>query len=86
MTKLTDIRLLAVEASSSTVEYRTPIKFGGRVVDSAVILEVAVDVETRAGRRGRGLGATPLGNVWAWPSNELAPAEPIRPWPLWPNC
>jgi hypothetical protein len=73
--KPTDIRLLSATASSSTVAYRTPIKFGGRVVDSAVILEVAVEVETRDGRRGRGVGSTPLGNVWAWPSNELAPAQ-----------
>ncbi len=75
MSKSTDIRLLAVEASTATVAYRTPIKFGGRVVDSAVILDVSVEVESRAGRRGRGLGSTPLGNVWAWPSNELAPIQ-----------
>ena len=33
-----------------------------------VLLNVTVEVETRDGRRGRGLGSMPMGNVWAWPS------------------
>ncbi len=48
------------------------MKFGGRVVTDALLLNVSVDVETRDGRRARGLGSMPLGNAWAWPSNTLA--------------
>lgn len=44
------------------------MKFGGRVVTDALLLDVEVEVETRDGRRGRGLGSMPLGNAWAWPS------------------
>ncbi len=68
MSKSTDIRLVDVEARTEQFNYRTPIKFGGRVVNDAVLLHVTVDVETRAGQRGRGCGSMPMSNVWAWPS------------------
>ncbi len=71
MAKPTDIRLIHVETSAERYAYRTPMKFGGRVVTDVVLLNVAVDVETRDGRRGRGLGSMPMGNVWAWPSAVL---------------
>lgn len=48
------------------------MKFGGRVVTDALLLNVSVEVETRDGRRARGLGSMPLGNAWAWPSSTLA--------------
>ncbi len=48
------------------------MKFGGRVVTEALLLNVSVDVETHDGRTARGLGSMPLGNVWAWPSNTMA--------------
>lgn len=66
--KSTDIRLLEVRHRTQDIAYRTPIKFGGRVVTSATIFDVTVDVETRDGRRGQGFGSMPLGNVWAWPT------------------
>ena len=55
MTKLTDIRLCDVQGSTQAINYRAPMKFGGRVVTDVVMLDVAVEVETRDGRRGRGL-------------------------------
>jgi L-alanine-DL-glutamate epimerase-like enolase superfamily enzyme len=69
MPKPTDIRLCEVQSSTQAINYRAPIKFGGRVVTDVVILDVTVEVETRDGRRGRGLGSMPMGNVWAWPSD-----------------
>lgn len=72
MSKPTDIRLLQVRAETERFAYRTPIKFGGRVVTDAVLLHVTVDVETRDQRRGRGCGSMPVGNAWAWPSQELS--------------
>jgi L-alanine-DL-glutamate epimerase-like enolase superfamily enzyme len=72
MPKPTDIRIVDVSTHTELIEYRAPIKFGGRVVNEAVLLHVTIDVETRDGRRGRGLGSMPMGNVWAWPSQELA--------------
>jgi hypothetical protein len=68
MTKATDIFLKSVETATQRIDYRVPIKFGGRVVMDVVLLDVAVDVETRDGRRARGYGSMPMGNAWAWPT------------------
>ena len=72
MSKATDIRLLEVRAETERHAYRTPIKFGGRVVTDAVLLNVTADVETRDGRRGQGFGSMPMGNVWGWPTAKLS--------------
>jgi L-alanine-DL-glutamate epimerase-like enolase superfamily enzyme len=72
MSKATDIRLAQVSFSQERIDYRTPIKFGGRVVNDAVLLNVTVAVETRDGRRGEGFGSMPMGNVWAWPSDQVS--------------
>ncbi len=74
MAKSTDIFLKGVETSTQRIDYRVPIKFGGRVVVDVVLLDVAVDVETRDGRRARGHGSMPMGNVWAWPA-QIASGE-----------
>ena len=71
MEKLTDIRLCEVRSSTQYLKYRAPMKFGGRVVNSVVLVNVELEVETRDGRRGRGQGSMPMGNIWAWPSRQL---------------
>jgi L-alanine-DL-glutamate epimerase-like enolase superfamily enzyme len=70
--KPTDIRLLDCRCQAETIQYRAPLKFGGRVVTDAVQLNVTCDVETRDGRRGQGRGSMPMGNVWAWPSARVS--------------
>ncbi|MBC8356446.1 MAG: mandelate racemase/muconate lactonizing enzyme family protein [Planctomycetes bacterium] len=77
MSKATDVTLKQVSWSQERIDYRTPIKFGGRVVNDAVLFNVTVDVETTDGRRGRGLGSMPMGNVWAWPSATLSGEETL---------
>ncbi|NLF70221.1 MAG: mandelate racemase/muconate lactonizing enzyme family protein [Candidatus Anammoximicrobium sp.] len=72
MAKSTDITLRRVSTSTQRFAYRTPIKFGGRVVDDVVLLDVEVEVETRDGRRGTGFGSMPMGNAWAWPSQQVS--------------
>lgn len=71
MPHATDIRIVNATYETERIGYRTPIKFGGRVVGDAVIANVAIEVEDRQGRRASGTGSMPLGNVWAWPSEEL---------------
>ena len=71
MSKPSDIRLKQVTSSQQRIQYRTPIKFGGRIVNDAVLFNVTVDVETLDGRRGQGFGSMPMGNVWGWPSADL---------------
>ena len=72
MSKPTDIRLVEVASQTQSFAYRAPMKFGGRVVTDVVLLNVHVEVETRDGRRGKGLGSMTMGNVWAWPSTVLS--------------
>ena len=72
--KPTDIRLVEVTSETEKFDYRSPMKFGGRVVRDVVLLHVTVQVETRNGRRGQGFGSMTMGNVWAWPSGKV-PAE-----------
>jgi len=72
MTRPTDIRLTDVITTTQKIEYRTPIKFGGRVVNNVVLFKVRVEVTSRAGHRAVGNGSMPVGNVWAWPSQTVS--------------
>jgi L-alanine-DL-glutamate epimerase-like enolase superfamily enzyme len=67
----TDIRVKAVRPGYQDFRYRTPIKFGGVALDRVTLLNVELDVETRAGKRATGFGSMPLGNVWAYPSRAM---------------
>lgn len=71
MSRPTDVRLLEVTSETERFAYRTPMKFGGRVVTDVVLLHVTAQVETRDGRRGLGSGSMPMSNVWAWPSRQV---------------
>ncbi len=73
----TDIRLREVRTSIERFSYRTPIKFGGRVVTEADLLNVKIDVETRGGKRATGYGSMPLGNAWSWPSTQVGGEETL---------
>lgn len=69
MPKPTDVRICSASARTERIQYRTPIKFGGRIVTDVVLLHVEVEVETVAsGKRAVGFGSMPMGNVWAWPA------------------
>ena len=72
MTKPTDIRVLSVASTQELIKYRSPIKFGGRVVIDAVLMNVTLEVETAGGKRGQGFGSMPMGNVWAWPTDAIS--------------
>jgi L-alanine-DL-glutamate epimerase-like enolase superfamily enzyme len=78
MSKATDIRLVNVSWETEQFNYRTPIKFGGRVVDDVVLLHVTAEVETRDGRRGKGFGSMPVGHIWAWPSNTTSADQSLQ--------
>ncbi len=67
----TDITVRNVGIAFEDFAYRTPIKFGGAVVDRVTLLNVTMDVESSAGKRATGCGSMPLGNIWAWPTREL---------------
>jgi len=66
--KTTDICIKEIRSETEQYLYRTPMKFGGRVVTDVVLLHVTATVETRDGHVGTGRGSMTMGNVWAWPS------------------
>lgn len=66
-----DMRIESVETFEESYSYRTPIKFGGSVVDRVTLLNVRLQARNRAGREAQGFGSMPLGNVWSWPSRTL---------------
>jgi L-alanine-DL-glutamate epimerase-like enolase superfamily enzyme len=48
-------------------QYRTPMKFGGNVVERVTLLNVHCTIRAGDGRTSRGFGSMPLGNVWSFP-------------------
>lgn len=77
----TDIVRFDLKLSSESFRYRVPIKFGGRVVEEATVLNVEAACETRNGQRVdfqggpspfSGWGSMPLGVAWAWPDPDLS--------------
>jgi L-alanine-DL-glutamate epimerase-like enolase superfamily enzyme len=73
-----DIRINSVEMAEESYIYRTPIKFGGTVVDRVTLLNVKVRVSDRGGRAAEGFGSMPLGNVWSYPSKTLTYDQTLR--------
>jgi L-alanine-DL-glutamate epimerase-like enolase superfamily enzyme len=67
----TDIRIEDIGYRYEDFHYRTPIKFGGAVVDRATLVNVECAVRTVGGRVAKGFGSMPLGNVWSFPSRRL---------------
>src|SRR5438874_4702787 len=68
----TDITIADVSYDYEGYRYRSPIKFGGMVLDRVTILNVRLTAETRSGKVAAGFGSMPLGNVWAFPSRKLS--------------
>ena len=78
MPKPTHIQIKNVTIETERINYRSPIKFGGRVVTDAVLLNATVEVETAGGKRGAGYGSMPMGNVWAWPSSVVSVPQSLE--------
>lgn len=72
MPKPTDVTILEARCSFEPVQFRSPLKFGGRVMDKGTLMNVNVRVETRNGRHESGFGSMPVAPVWAWPSNAVS--------------
>lgn len=66
--KSTDIRIREVRVTYEDFHYRTPLKFGGSVVDRVTLLNVRCMVSNAAGKTAAGFGSMPMGNVWSFPS------------------
>jgi L-alanine-DL-glutamate epimerase-like enolase superfamily enzyme len=75
MSKATDIRVVDATVTFEPCPFRTPLKFGGRVMDKSRLVNVQVTVENRGKKHATGFGSMPIGNVWAWPSEEVSPEQ-----------
>ena len=74
---MTDLRQFSLELRSETYRYRTPMKFGGRIVNDVTVLSVDCDAQTAAGH-ARGLGSMTMGVAWAWPSKTVDDATKLE--------
>ena len=63
-----DVRVHDVSFDYEDYLYRTPIKFGGNVVDRVTLLNVRCEIRDPRGRTAHGFGSMPLGNVWSFPA------------------
>ena len=75
MSKATDIRVERATVTIEPITFRMPLKFGGRVIEKSRLINVQVTVESRNKKHAVGFGSMPVGNVWAWPSNDLSPEQ-----------
>lgn len=75
MSKATDIRIVDVQCSFEPIKFRSPLKFGGRIMDTSELINVEIKVESRNGRHAVGLGSMPIGQIWAWPSPAVSPEQ-----------
>lgn len=63
-----NISIVSAEIDFEDYDFRTPLKFGGAVVDKVTLLNVTARVKDRMGREMEGFGSMPLSSVWAFPS------------------
>ncbi|MGB7347840.1 MAG: mandelate racemase/muconate lactonizing enzyme family protein [Pirellulaceae bacterium] len=61
-----ELRQFELQLRTETYQYRTPMKFGGRVVTDVTVLSADCDAQSGVGT-GRGLGSMTMGVAWAWP-------------------
>lgn len=71
MAKSTDVRVLQANVAFEPVRFRSPLKFGGRVMENSTLINVDVTVETKGRKHSTGFGSMPVGNIWAWPSDKV---------------
>ena len=69
--KAAGIRVADISFGYEDYLYRTPIKFGGIVLDRVTLLNVNSVVRAASGRTSKGFGSMPLGNVWSFPSKTM---------------
>ncbi len=66
----TGMRIEEVQFAFEEMPCRTPLKFGGTVVERIGILNVKCTV-SGGSRTAHGFGSMPLGNAWSFPSRKL---------------
>lgn len=75
MNRPTDVRIKQAIITLEEFPFRTPLKFGGRVMDRHQVMNVQVTLEQRDRKHAFGLGSMPVAPVWAWPSSQISPDQ-----------
>jgi L-alanine-DL-glutamate epimerase-like enolase superfamily enzyme len=75
--RATGVRVVEVSHSFEDFQMRTPLKFGGTVIDSCTLLNVRCTVSGPGGRTAHGFGSMPLGNAWSFPSKVMPYARTL---------
>jgi L-alanine-DL-glutamate epimerase-like enolase superfamily enzyme len=74
-------KIAVVEAESEKFPYlyRSPLKFGGRVVKDVTVFRVALSLEDQnTKKKAHGIGEMTMGTAWAWPSVSLTPEMALK--------
>lgn len=79
MSKTTKFSVLEAESEKFPFVYRTPLKFGGRVVKDVVVFRTSLTIEDKSKKKTSvGIGEMTMGTAWAWPSKTLSPEQVLR--------
>lgn len=76
--KSSDLASYRLQIGTESFAYRTPMKFGGRIVSDCVLLNVTCQGTNRDGQEAVGFGSMTMGVAWAWPSATLAADQTLE--------
>jgi len=72
----TAIARCRLTAATDAYRYRTPMKFGGRVVEDVTVITVTAEITNRTGQTAIGRGSMTMGVAWAWPDPTIS--DPVK--------
>ncbi len=79
MPKNTKISIVEAESEKFSFNYRSPLKFGGRVVKDVTVFRTTLTIEDKGKKKtAYGMGEMTLGTAWAWPSRQLSPEMVLK--------
>lgn len=79
MSKPTKFSIVEAESEKFPYVYRTPLKFGGRVVKDVTVFRTSVTIQDSSKKKTAvGMGEMTMGSAWAWPSKTLTPEQVLR--------
>ncbi len=79
MSKNAKLSVVEVDSEKFPFEYRSPLKFGGRVVRNVTVFRAAITLEDKARKKtAHGIGEMTMGTAWAWPSSQMSPEQVLK--------
>jgi L-alanine-DL-glutamate epimerase-like enolase superfamily enzyme len=72
-----DVRIREVKTGFEEYRYRSPMKFGGKVVTGVTLSNVELRAQGRDGREAIGKGSMTMGATWSFPSDVMGYEETL---------